>query len=58
MRFEVLKSKKTGQWYFHLRARNGRILCASELYRNKQNCLKTAKLVQRLASGAKILVFG
>ena len=36
--FEVFKDK-AGQWRFRLKAKNGRILCQSEGYTRKENCL-------------------
>jgi uncharacterized protein YegP (UPF0339 family) len=39
---EILKAK-TG-WYFRVKARNGRTLCHSEVYRRKASALKTAYL--------------
>ena len=32
------------QWYFHIRARNGKIIAQSEGYRRKSSCLRTIKL--------------
>lgn len=36
--FEVFRDK-AGQWRFRLKAKNGRILCQSEGYTRKENCL-------------------
>lgn len=44
MRFEVKKSEN-GQFYFNLLARNHEIIATSELYTQKHNALKTARLI-------------
>lgn len=46
MRFEVKKSEN-GQFYFNLLARNHEIIATSELYTQKHNALKTARLIAR-----------
>lgn len=37
-KFEVLRSRMTDQYYFHLKAANGRIILSSEGYVTKQSC--------------------
>lgn len=44
-RIEVWRSLRDGQWYFRGRARNGRVLFASEGYRRRGSAVKSAKLV-------------
>lgn len=41
---------KTG-WYFRLVARNGRIICHSEVYTRKDNCWKGMKVMLGLKVG-------
>ena len=38
-KFVYWKSDKNGQWYWHLKARNGQIICQSEGYKRKAGCL-------------------
>jgi uncharacterized protein YegP (UPF0339 family) len=44
----------TGQWYWRLRAKNGRIVAQSEGYSRKSSCLKTIEQIQDSAHGAII----
>lgn len=39
MKIQYFKSK--GQWFFHLKSRNGKIVAQSEAYKKKASCLKT-----------------
>lgn len=39
---QILKAR-TG-WYFRIKARNGRTLCHSEVYKEKRKAVKTARL--------------
>ena len=39
-KIEVFKS---GDWYWHLRARNGEIMCQSEGYRRKSGAINAAE---------------
>lgn len=45
MKIEILKSK--GQFYWRIRARNGRILCHSEKYKSWQGAMNTARRVRK-----------
>ena len=38
-KFVYWKSESTKQWYWHLKARNGQIICQSEGYKSKAGCL-------------------
>jgi uncharacterized protein len=38
MKYEYWKSAGNGQWYWHLKARNGEIVAQSEGYTTKQKC--------------------
>jgi uncharacterized protein YegP (UPF0339 family) len=44
---------KNGQWYFHLRAKNGKVVLQSEGYRNKKNCYKAIASI-RVNAGSEI----
>ena len=48
--FELFRSDKNGEFYFHLKARNGRIILASEGYTSKQSCKAGIRSVQRNAA--------
>lgn len=39
MRIQIWRNVRIKQWYFRIRAVNGRILCHSEGYNNKTGCL-------------------
>lgn len=39
----VLKGKYKGQFRFILKSKNGEIIATSELYTQKQSCIKTLK---------------
>lgn len=51
MRFVIFSrfGLKGKRWYFHLRAKNGKIIAASEGYRNRQDAWDAIMLVQRSA---------
>lgn len=53
--FEYWKSDKDGKWYFHLKASNGEIVCASQGYSSKQGCLKGISVVKLHSIGSKII---
>jgi len=54
MKFEYWKAKD-GQWYWHLKARNGRIIAyAGEGYKRKAKCLKSLNEVRTKGSTAPI----
>lgn len=43
---------KSGRnWYWHMRAGNNEIIAHGEGYRNKQDMLRTIRLIQREAAG-------
>jgi uncharacterized protein YegP (UPF0339 family) len=42
------------KWSFQIVARNGNILCSSEKYWNKQDCLDTVYLIQNHSEGCKV----
>lgn len=48
-KFEVFKSPKNNQFYFHLKASNGQIILQSEAYTKKANCLHAIESVKKYA---------
>lgn len=47
MAYYIFKSYNNGQWYWHLKAANGKIIASSgEGYYNKQDCLAGIQLVK------------
>lgn len=48
-KFEVFKSEKNHQFYFHLKASNGQIILQSEGYTTKSNCLSGIESVKKNA---------
>lgn len=48
MRIEYFQSMANGQWYFHIKARNNKIVAQSEGYKAKRSCVSMAK---RLRTG-------
>lgn len=53
MRIVVFKGKK-GHWYFHVVARNNKIVAASEGYTSKRNAYKSIDLMRREMSDAEV----
>ena len=45
MKINVFKSPITRQWYFHIQARNGKIIAQSEGYKRRQSLYDTLKLL-------------
>lgn len=41
MKIEYWKSPKDGEWYWRVKARNGKIILSSEGYRRRATMLKT-----------------
>lgn len=52
-KFEIFKGKD-GQYYFHLKAGNGEIVCSGEGYSSLQNCQKGIQVIREIASEAPI----
>ena len=52
-KFIIWKSSADSQWYWHLKAKNGEVICQSEGYRSKYNARKGIKSVRRNALFAK-----
>jgi len=53
-KFEIYEDSNK-EWRFRLKAENGEIIASSEGYSSKRNCIKGAKSVQRVASGAQLI---
>ncbi len=47
MIFEIFKSEKDRRYYFHLKARNGKIVLSSQGYASKQGCERGIASVKR-----------
>ena len=56
MHFHLFKSIVTKNWYFHLRARNGRIIAQSKGYKRRAKALATIRKIILGASRAAIKV--
>jgi len=46
------------QWYFRLRAANGKIIAQSEGYSRKRNALKGIAAIKKCAGRAPIVILG
>ena len=55
-RFKVFHGRKG--WFFHLRAKNGKIVLASESYTTQRACVKTVKTIQKIAADAAVNIDG
>lgn len=42
------------RWFFHLKAKNGRIIAQSEGYANRLDCLQTVQTIQQGARHASV----
>lgn len=51
MKIRYFKSKVNGKFYFHIRARNGRIIAASQGYKTLSNLSRTVNRI--MAGGIK-----
>lgn len=56
----VVKQATNGAWFWHLKARNGRILATSETYSSRSKAVKVARRVALLGycNGFKVVVEG
>ncbi len=52
-KFEILASTN-GQYFWRFVSSNGRTLCHSETYHNKQDAITSARIVQGEGGGASI----
>ena len=56
-KFEVFESEAaTPEWYFRLRAANGKIIAQSEGYTRKRNALKGIRAIKKCAAKASVEV--
>jgi uncharacterized protein YegP (UPF0339 family) len=55
MRFEIVKSDKTGQFFFRIRATNGNVLASSEQYTDKRSAVSACESIKKNAGGAEIV---
>jgi uncharacterized protein YegP (UPF0339 family) len=53
-KFEIFESEENGQFYFHLKAKNGEIICQSEGYTTKSAALKGIESIKNNAPEATI----
>ena len=51
--FEMFKTKN-GDWYFHLKASNGKLIAASEGYKTKETCRRTIRSIIKHAPDATL----
>lgn len=51
--FKLFKSKKNGQWYWNLIAKNGKVVCQSEGYKDLKTAAKGLRSVIKNASTIK-----
>ena len=56
-KFEVWKSM-SGEWFFHLKSPNGKLIADSEGYSRKGNALRGIEAVKKYAVNAKIVEEG
>jgi uncharacterized protein YegP (UPF0339 family) len=56
MKFIYWKSDNDGQWYWHLRASNGKIIAQGEGYRRKRDLLHTIARIQKCCVAQKFTV--
>jgi len=52
--FKIKRSKKNGQFYFALKAKNGKVICQSEGYKTRAGCVKGIDSVKKNAGEAVI----
>ena len=55
-KFEVFEGEATPEWYFRLRATNGKIVCQSEGYSRKRNALKGIAAIKKCAGKARVVI--
>jgi uncharacterized protein YegP (UPF0339 family) len=45
MKIHIFRGKK-GQWYWHMKAANGKVVCHGEGYKRKESLLDTLKVLK------------
>lgn len=53
-RFKILAAKGGG-YYWHLEAKNNKIVCSSQVYKTKEACIRGAAWVREKAASTEIL---
>ena len=53
-KFEYHRSKADDQWYWRLKARNGKVIAVSEGYKTKRACLGGIESVRSCAGAAGV----
>jgi len=51
LKLNYWKSKEDGQWYWHIKARNGRIVCDSGAYNRRASLLKELTILFAVTMG-------
>ncbi|WP_019135687.1 YegP family protein [Cellulomonas massiliensis] len=55
MRFEIVKSESSGQFFFRIRATNGNVLANSEQYADKRSAVAACESIRKNAGDAEIV---
>ncbi len=50
----VIYQDKSKNYYFKIKTANNRLICVGEIYKSKDQCIKAAETVKRIASGSTI----
>jgi len=51
MKIKLFKSDKNGKWYWHVTAKNGRVIAASQGYKSKKGAIKGLLALHKEAQG-------
>jgi len=54
--WQALTGKARGQWFFHLKSANGKLVLQSEGYQKKRALLDTIKSIQKNANSEVIML--
>ncbi len=46
-KYEIWRSDKNDQWYWHFKAGNGETIASGQAYASRANCIKAIALLQR-----------
>ena len=57
-KFEVFESEAVPEWFFRLKAPNGKIICQSEGYIRQRNAEKGIESIKKYAAKAKVVILG
>jgi uncharacterized protein len=57
-RYVFWKSEADGQWYFHLKSANGKVVHGSEGYKSKAGCIGGIRAAKRAAARAVVKELG